>query len=410
LSALQALSINVPDSHSILSHPAVIKADEHLQVLAPYLESKPAFSGILAKNLFIKDTKTKQLYLLTINHKTNADWKVIAKLLGAKEIRQADAAVMTEKIGVTPGSVSPLAIINDKKNEVILVMEKALTESNQPILVHPLINTATIALNYSDIEKFAQSHNHPIKIIDFSGVESSPVTQAAPKKPSAAPAKKAEPAAKQVVEKGKNQLGLDKRKNGEFALWYSQVVVRSELIEYYDISGCYILRPWSFAIWEGIQSWFDTEIKKLGVKNSYFPLFVSKAALEKEKDHVEGFAPEVAWVTRSGDTELSEPIAVRPTSETIMYPAFAKWIRSHRDLPLKLNQWSNVVRWEFKFPTPFIRSREFLWQEGHTAFATKKEADEEVLQILDLYAGVYEKLLAVPVTKGKVNNSFHTNN
>ena len=173
------------------------------------------------------------------------------------------------------------------------------------------------------------------------------------------------------------------------------------MIEYYDISGCYILRPWAFAIWEFIQAFFDGEIKRLGVQNAYFPLFVAKSALEMEKDHVEGFAPEVAWVTKSGDTDLAEPIAIRPTSETIMYPAYAKWIRSHRDLPLRLNQWTNVVRWEFKHPTPFLRTREFLWQEGHSAFASRAEADVEVLQILDLYARVYEELLAVPVIKGR---------
>jgi len=187
----------------------------------------------------------------------------------------------------------------------------------------------------------------------------------------------------------------------DFPEWYSQVITLSEMIEYYDISGCYILRPWAYSIWESIQGFFDGEIKKLGVQNAYFPLFVAKSALEKEKDHVEGFAPEVAWVTKSGESELAEPIAIRPTSETIMYPAFAKWVRSHRDLPLRLNQWTNVVRWEFKHPTPFLRTREFLWQEGHSAFATRAEADVEVLQILDLYARVYEELLAVPVIKGR---------
>ncbi len=116
------------------------------------------------------------------------------------------------------------------------------------------------------------------------------------------------------------------------------------MISHYKISGCYILRPHSYQIWEQIQKWFDTEIKKLDVENAYFPLFVTKGALEKEKDHVEGFAPEVAWVTKSGGSDLAEPIAIRPTSETIMYPAFKDWIRSHRDLPLKLNQWTNVVR------------------------------------------------------------------
>jgi len=197
------------------------------------------------------------------------------------------------------------------------------------------------------------------------------------------------------------QTGIQVSRKEDFSEWYVQAITRAELIEYTDISGCYVIRPWSFAVWELIQSFFDAEIKKLGVKNAYFPCFVSQKALKAEEDHLEGFRPEVAWVTRSGDTDLSEPIAIRPTSETIMYPMYSKWIRSHRDLPLKLNQWCNVVRWEFKHPVPFLRTREFLWQEGHSAFATKAEADEEVLQILDLYSQVFEDLLAVPGTRGK---------
>uniref|UniRef100_A0A672L2A8 Bifunctional glutamate/proline--tRNA ligase-like n=1 Tax=Sinocyclocheilus grahami TaxID=75366 RepID=A0A672L2A8_SINGR len=197
------------------------------------------------------------------------------------------------------------------------------------------------------------------------------------------------------------RLGLEAKKEENLADWYSQVITKAEMIEYYDVSGCYVLRPWSYAIWDAIKEFFDREIKKLGVENCYFPMFVSQAALEKEKTHIADFAPEVAWVTRSGKTELAEPVAVRPTSETVMYPAYAKWVQSHRDLPIKLNQWCNVVRWEFKHPQPFLRTREFLWQEGHTAFATKEEAVEEVLQILDLYARVYEELMAIPVVKGR---------
>ncbi|CAG9836293.1 unnamed protein product, partial [Diabrotica balteata] len=201
--------------------------------------------------------------------------------------------------------------------------------------------------------------------------------------------------------KRQTRLGLEAKKEEQLSDWYSQVITKGELIEYYDVSGCYIFRPWSFAIWEAIKDWFDSEIKKLGVQNCYFPIFVSKAALEKEKTHIEDFAPEVAWVTKSGDSDMAEPIAVRPTSETVMYPAYAKWIQSYRDLPIKLNQWNNVVRWEFKHPQPFLRTREFLWQEGHTAFASKEEADIEVRQILDLYARVYTDLLAIPVVKGR---------
>ncbi len=196
-------------------------------------------------------------------------------------------------------------------------------------------------------------------------------------------------------------LGITVKKLENFPRWYKDVITKSEMVDEYKISGCYILRPWSFGIWELITEWFDTEIKKLGVKNAMFPLFIKQSDLQKEEDHLEGFAPEVAWVTKSGSSDLAEPIALRPTSETIIYPYYAKWIRSHRDLPLRLNQWTNVVRWEFKNPTPFIRTREFLWQEGHTAFATQAEADREVLDILDLYARVYEELMAIPVIKGR---------
>ena len=160
-------------------------------------------------------------------------------------------------------------------------------------------------------------------------------------------AKKKEQAPAGQKESGGSQkqtrLGMEARKEDSLADWYSQVIVKAEMLEYYDVSGCYILRPWAFAIWEAIQAFFDSEIKKLGVSNCYFPMFVSQAALQKEKDHIEDFAPEVAWVTKSGETELAEPIAIRPTSETVMYPTYAKWIQSYRDLPLKMNQWCNVV-------------------------------------------------------------------
>jgi len=200
---------------------------------------------------------------------------------------------------------------------------------------------------------------------------------------------------------GETKLGVEADKVAQFNDWYTQVITRSDMLDYYDVSGCYILRPWAYGIWQQIQKYFDGEIRELGVENAYFPIFVSKSRLETEKDHIEGFAAEVAWVTKSGKSDLAEHIAIRPTSETVMYPAFAKWIKSHRDLPLKINQWCNVVRWEFKNPQPFIRTREFLWQEGHTAHASQEEAGKEVLEILDLYRSVYEELLAVPVVKGR---------
>lgn len=197
------------------------------------------------------------------------------------------------------------------------------------------------------------------------------------------------------------RLGLEAKKEENLPDWYSQVITKAEMIEYYDVSGCYILRPWAYSIWENIKEFLDSRIKKIGVQNCYFPMFVSAQALEREKTHLADFAPEVAWVTKSGNSDLAEPIAIRPTSETVMYPSYAKWVQSHRDLPLQLNQWCNIVRWEFKHPQPFLRTREFLWQEGHTAFATREEAVEEVYKILDIYTAVYEELLALPVVRGR---------
>ncbi|EED18163.1 prolyl-tRNA synthetase [Talaromyces stipitatus ATCC 10500] len=196
-------------------------------------------------------------------------------------------------------------------------------------------------------------------------------------------------------------IGIDVSKEEDFPHWYQQVLTKGDMLDYYDVSGCFILKPASYFVWETIQNWFNDKIKKMGVRNCSFPLFVSEDVLQREKDHIEGFAAEVAWVTHAGSTPLERKIAIRPTSETVMYPYYAKWIRSHRDLPLKLNQWNSVVRWEFKHPQPFLRTREFLWQEGHTAHLTEESAAEEVLQILDHYAHVYEDLLAVPVVRGK---------
>lgn len=213
--------------------------------------------------------------------------------------------------------------------------------------------------------------------------------------------KKAKAPAGCAKKAGEPIIGITADKLTEFSSWYQQIVTKAELLDYYDVSGCYILRPASYIIWEKIQKFFDQKIKAIGVENAYFPMFVSQKVLEKEKDHVEGFAPEVAWVTRTGSSELEEAVAIRPTSETVMYPYYAKWIQSHRDLPLRLNQWNSVVRWEFKHPQPFLRTREFLWQEGHTAHLTRKDAEEEVHLIADYYSQIYSELLAVPTIKGK---------
>ncbi|KAF7684470.1 Proline--tRNA ligase [Astathelohania contejeani] len=197
------------------------------------------------------------------------------------------------------------------------------------------------------------------------------------------------------------KFGLTAKKNENFSEWYTQVITKGELIEYYDLKGCIIMRPASMHIWNCIRKFFNEAIEKMGVEETYFPMLVTRSAMEKEQNHVENFAPELAWITHCGDNALETPVAIRPTSEAIMYPTFSKWLRSHRDLPLQLNQWCNVLRWEVKSTTPFIRGREFLWQEGHTAFLTREEADKNVLEILNLYERVYKEVLAVPVLKGR---------
>lgn len=196
------------------------------------------------------------------------------------------------------------------------------------------------------------------------------------------------------------EIGITVKKSDDFSEWYTQCILKSEMIEYGPVSGCMILRPYSYAIWENVQEFFNKEIKSMGIQNSYFPMLIPENLFHKEAEHVEGFSPEVAWVTHGGDTALPERLAIRPTSETIMYDSYKKWIRSWRDLPLRLNQWCNIVRWEFKHPVPFLRTREVLWQEGHTVFATREEAEKEVYEILDLYARVFEDLYAIAVLKG----------
>jgi len=197
------------------------------------------------------------------------------------------------------------------------------------------------------------------------------------------------------------QEGITVRKSENFDEWYTQVILKSELADYSPVSGCIVFRPSGYAIWEAIQRETDKEFKKIGIQNTYFPIFIPERLLKKEQEHVKGFSPEVAWVTHAGDSKLEERLAIRPTSETLMYEVISRWVRSWRDLPLRLNQWNNVVRWEFRHPTPLLRSREFLWNEGHTVFATEGEAMAERDEILRIYKTITEEYLALPGLVGK---------
>lgn len=193
-------------------------------------------------------------------------------------------------------------------------------------------------------------------------------------------------------------------KGDDLSAWYTAVCLRAELVSYSPVRGCVVLRPYGFGMWENLQRELDARFKATGHENAYFPLLIPESLLMKEAQHVEGFAPEVAWVTQGGSEQLTERLAIRPTSEVIIGTMYAKWIESHRDLPVLINQWCNVVRWE-KATRPFLRTMEFLWQEGHTAHANAKEAREETLRMLDVYFDFAENVAALPVYAGVKSES-----
>lgn len=196
------------------------------------------------------------------------------------------------------------------------------------------------------------------------------------------------------------EIGITVKKSNDFSDWYTQCVLKSSIADYSPSKGFIILRPYGYAIWEIIRELLDDQLRKTGHKNGFLPVLIPESLLTKEKDHFDGFMPEVFWVTKSGDTDLGEKLAVRPTSETIAYSMFSKWISSYRDLPLKMNFWNSALRAEIKSTKPLIRNSEFLWQEGHTAHKDENEADEEVRLILDIYKNLIEQYLALPTLSG----------
>jgi len=198
--------------------------------------------------------------------------------------------------------------------------------------------------------------------------------------------------------KKEENLGISIKKTEDFSEWYNEVVIKSELADHSPIKGFMIIRPRGYNIWMNIQNYFDRRIKNLGVQNAYFPLLIPERFFQKEAEHAKGFAPELAWIS---EKEEGERYALRPTSETIIYDSYSKWVRSWRDLPLRINQWCNVLRWEVKQTKLFLRTREFLWQEGHCVYETEDECNKEALLFLDEYKTLCVDLLAIPVLKGK---------
>lgn len=343
-------------------------------------------NGPFLKNLVYVDKKNN-LYFVVAHEATKVGgqfWKALGTT--KNNVRFAKEDALEETLGTYKGAVNIFALANDESKKVPKVIFDAVLEKNDYLSFHPQDNSSTVEVKHANILEFLDSIGRSYVYLKLEDSEETPVEE-----------KKVD---EKVEDKGETKLKIDCKKSEDFSSWYSQVIIKAELIDYYDISGCYILKPNSYYLWERIQQHMDEKFKSLGVRNCYFPMFVSSKNLNKEKEHVEGFEPEVAWVTHSGKSKLAEPIAIRPTSETIMYPTFSKWVKSYRDLPVLVNQWTNVVRWEFKHPTPFIRTREFLWQEGHTAHASYQEATDFVYKILDIYEDTYTNLLAVPVIKG----------
>lgn len=382
------------------SHKAALTIDD--------LRNDP---GKLKHSPFIKNlvyVDKKKVFYFLLAHENTTISKPFWKSIGSSHnnVRMASQEQLEETLGTFKGAVNVFALLNDKNKKVAHLFLDSKLENVSHLPFHPQDNTSTLELGSKDLEKLLQKNGRQWTVANFEVAEEEIGESANVEKIEGNKTKgkgtKGEKKKEGNEDKddSETKLKIEFKKTESFSDWYADVIFKSDMIDYYDISGCYILKPNSFFVWEQIQGYLDKSFKKLGVQNLYFPMFVRKKNLESEESHLEGFSAEVAWVTHSGKSKLAEPIAIRPTSETIMYPAFSKWIKSHRDLPLKLNQWTNVVRWEFKHPTPFIRTREFLWQEGHTAHASKDEGDKMVFEILNQYAKCYHELLAIPVIKG----------
>ncbi|CAM38105.1 putative prolyl-tRNA synthetase [Leishmania braziliensis MHOM/BR/75/M2904] len=390
----QELGLDIP----ILHHDEKATVEEVLDLL----KEKMGITAVGTKTLFLK-SKKGDLVMATALKSTATELKFIQNVTNTKDLRFASNEVLHECLAVVQGCVTPFPLLNHTENRPItLLLDTSMAHSTQLLAFCLCRNDYTAAITFQQLKMYLEKIGYAYKLVDFGAASADAAVTDSTAAPAAKPKRAAVAAATPApAPSGETRLGIAARREENFSAWYIDVITKAEMVEYYDVSGCYIIRPWAYYVWKCVQRFLGGRIERLGVEDCYFPMFVSRSCLEREKDHIEGFAPEVAWVTRAGDTELEQPVAVRPTSETVMYPYYAKWIRSHRDLPVRLNMWNNVIRWEFSHPTPFIRTREFLWQEGHCAWAKAEDCAKEVLDILECYAAVYEQLLAVPVVRGR---------
>ncbi|WFD31203.1 proline--tRNA ligase [Malassezia sp. CBS 17886] len=408
LDALSSLSLT-PSTSGTAQHEAAASQAAWAEALAALPAGAKPDAFRLVKTLVFKpktgkgDTPVPVIVVTDDGTQTNTS--AIGGHLKLKDLRLAMPELLAATLNATKDDVSAFSVTKENAKKVRVLLDQDMLNRDTLLAVHARSAAETVFVPAGALQRYLESTGVQLDVAPFSAlttVAPAPYVRGTPhadvhSAPKAEP-KRANAEAAKIPEA--ELIGITVRKDLDFPEWYQQVLRKGDMLDYYDVSGCYILKPRSYFVWEQIQHFFDGEIKKMGVQNCYFPMFVSSDVLEREKDHIEGFAPEVAWVTRAGKSELEKPVAIRPTSETVMYPYYAKWIQSHRDLPLRLNQWNSVVRWEFKHPQPFLRTREFLWQEGHTAHLTKEGAGEEVMHILDLYRRVYNELLALPVVPG----------
>ncbi|KAG8894431.1 hypothetical protein FRC01_012979, partial [Tulasnella sp. 417] len=341
VSRLQGLSLGAKCvQHDPVTSPAAWK-----DALAAASDAPASYE--LTKTLVYKPktakTATPVPVIAIVREETETSSGALGKKLNLKELRLANEDLMKEFFGADKDSVSPVSLDATSFPKVLTVLDQSLASSDSLFAIHAGSSSSTIFLKGSEIASYVlslQTAENKVQTLDFAALKAE--AAAAAPAGGASTAKPAATSAQDAKIEGAAQIAIGIKKEVDFASWYTNVVIKGEMIDYYSVSGCYILRPWAYGIWDAIQDWFNPRIKALGVQNCYFPMFVSSKVLEKEKDHIEGFAPEVAWVTRAGQSELEEPIAIRPTSETVMYPYYSKWIQSHRDLPLKLNQWNSV--------------------------------------------------------------------
>lgn len=343
--------------HEVFEHQAVHTCAEMANALKASLSE-------IAKCMMFRTSKGK-FVLVVLPGDEKVDQEKLASVVGSS-VEMASDEDVREIAGCSPGCIHPFGNLMG----IEVYFDPTLLEKER-IYFNPASHTLSVRVSPRDLVKLINPGIEELRKV------------------------------RTVREREEKELGITARKDENFSEWYIQVVLKSGLADRAPIKGFMVLMPFGYAIWQRIVDFLDKRFRQTGHRNAYFPALIPEDFLKKEAEHFEGFVPEVFWVTHAGDRKLGERAAIRPTSETIIYASYARWVRSWRDLPILLNQWNSVLRAEIKATKPFIRTSEFLWQEGHTVHASKEEADEEVMRMLHIYKELVEDVLAIPVLVGK---------